>query len=159
MDMFSFLKNINQLVHLGYLHFLHTYFNNAKILRKDVEIVGLQQRPQLLNKLKISLRYKRHDHKNYIKQTCAKQTKKNDISVNKGYLPQRDLLIKQIKGKSVGAEEMAQQLRALTVLPENPHDGSQPTSTPVPQDPTASAGLIKQQPYKWCTDITKHLFT
>lgn len=56
--------------------------------------------------------------------------------------------------ETAGAREMAQQLRALAILPQNPglilntHTGVHKHPTPVPEDSMPS-GLGRQQEYKW----------
>ena len=56
---------------------------------------------------------------------------------------------------------MAQQLRALAsrspeFSSQDSHDGSQPSVTPVPGDPTLSSGLLGTA-CMWCTDMqAKH---
>ena len=61
--------------------------------------------------------------------------------------------LKNLKKDSRGAGEMAQWLRALAVLAEDPgsqhpHCGSQPSVTPGSEDLTPS-GLYKHQVYTW----------
>lgn len=47
---------------------------------------------------------------------------------------------------------MAQELRTLASLPGDPHDGSQPSVTPVPGDSTYFSDLRHWAPM-WCADI------